>query len=271
MRHVTPAARTASAHARARCKSRSTGFSQKIALPAFAARTMRSACVSVDDPIATARTPASSNTLTASVVCAPCCWASFEAAAASTSTTYLSRTPGWRAILPAWIAPMRPAPNNATSVIAFPPGSFQHPFVRGVVVKMPFARWPRHHVEVIRFVPVRHDDRMVAARNHDDVVILDGERLVERAIVGVDALERKALRRIQAMVVRFLERAFLWQVVGIVLMRRIARRMPARRAHFHDEQMARGFGLRQDVANEALVRASAAHRSFHLARLDDPR
>jgi hypothetical protein len=53
---VTPARCTAAAHVRARSTARSTGFSQKIALPAAAARMMRSACVSVDEPITTAPT-----------------------------------------------------------------------------------------------------------------------------------------------------------------------------------------------------------------------
>ena len=128
------------------------------------------------------------------------------AAAASTSTTYLSRTPGWRATLPAWIVAdaaraeqcdfdhsVLPRGHRARRFIAC-----QHPFVRRIVLEMPFAPRPRHHVQVIRFVAVGHDDRMVAARHHHDVVILDGQRFVERAVVGVDALEREALRRIAA-------------------------------------------------------------------------
>ena len=131
----------------------------------------------------------------------------------------------------------------------------------GIVLEMPFALRACHHVEVVRLVAVRHDDRVIAARHHDDVVILDRERFVERAVVGVHALEREALRRVEPVIVGFLERAFERQVVGVVLVRRIARRMPARRAHLDDQQMRGRLGLRQDVADVARVRALRRARS----------
>src|SRR2546430_2275766 len=167
----------------------------------------------------TALTPASPKTCSALPTCAPYFCASSAAAAALTSTTYLSLTPGWRTTLPAWILPMRPAPNRATSVMRSSRLRFEHPLVHRIVLEMPFARRSRHHVEVIRIVTVGHDDRVVAARHHHDVVILDRKRLVERAIVGVHALEREALRRIEAMVVGFFQKAFDRQIVGVVLVR----------------------------------------------------
>ncbi len=85
--HATPARLTASAHACARSTLKSTGFSQKIALPAAAERVMRSECVSVDDPITTAPTALSASAVSTLATCAPCCCASDFAAAASTSTT----------------------------------------------------------------------------------------------------------------------------------------------------------------------------------------
>src|SRR5579864_4889180 len=243
--HRTPAERTASAQARARASERSTGFSQKIAFFAFAARRMRSACVSVDDAMITAATFGSSKTRSASTVCAPCVFASASPAARSTSTMYLSVTPGCRTMLPAWMVPIRPAPKSATSIMSFL--LLQHPFVRRIVPELPFAARPRHHVQIIRFVAVRNDDRMVAARDHHDVAILDGERFVERAVVGVDALERESLRRPQPAVIRLLQRAFPRQVLGIVLVRRIARRVAARRANLDHQQVRRGLCLRQDI------------------------
>src|SRR6185295_11037212 len=89
----------------------------KIAFFECAARSIRSAWVSVDDAMTTALTAGSANTPSTVPTCAPCCAASAFAAAASGSTTYLSLTPGWRTRLPAWILPIRPAPNIATSVI----------------------------------------------------------------------------------------------------------------------------------------------------------
>src|SRR5450432_3454835 len=95
--------------------------------------------------------------------------------------------------------------------------TLQHPFVRRIVLEMPFARRARHHVQVVRIVSVWHDYRMIATRDHDHVVILDRDCLVERAIVAVDALESESLRGIEAMVIRLLERALERQVVGVVL------------------------------------------------------
>ncbi len=117
---VTPARATASAQARARSMARSTGFSQKICLPAAAAVRIRSACVSVYEQISTAPIALSSNTSAVAAVRAPCCAASSPAASALGSTTYLSRAPASRARLPAWILPMRPAPKSATSIMVPP-------------------------------------------------------------------------------------------------------------------------------------------------------
>ena len=86
--HVTPAARTASAQTRARARSRSTGFSQKMALPAAAARWIRSACVSVLEAITTAPTAGSDSAASGSSVArAPCRSAISAAAWGKTSTT----------------------------------------------------------------------------------------------------------------------------------------------------------------------------------------
>ena len=112
---------------------------------------------------------------------------------------------------------------------------------------------------------------MITARNQYDVVILHGQRLVERTIVGVHALKREALRRLQAVVVRLFERALVRQIIGIMLMRRITRRMTAGRANFDDEQMRGGLGLRQDVADEALIQPRPACEALHRRRLDQPR
>src|SRR4029453_2592955 len=117
MRHATPALFTASAHVRARSRSRSTGFSQKICLPDEAAAWIRSAWVSVDEQISTAPTPPSSNTSATLATCAPCRSANVWANFAFGSTTYLRRAPASFARLPAWMLPMRPAPKSATSIM----------------------------------------------------------------------------------------------------------------------------------------------------------
>src|SRR6201997_3304167 len=115
--HTTPAFGTASAHARARSKVRSTGFSQNTCFFCAADFMIRSACVSVLEQITVAPIDASPIAPSISATCAPYCAASAAAASRFTSTTYLSRTPGCRARLDAWILPMRPAPNTATSIV----------------------------------------------------------------------------------------------------------------------------------------------------------
>ncbi len=99
--------------------ARSTGFSQKICLPAAAAARIRSACVSVYEQISTAPTALSANTSAVVTGFAPCSAASAAAASALGSITYLSRAPVSRARLPAWILPMRPAPKSAQSIMFF--------------------------------------------------------------------------------------------------------------------------------------------------------
>src|SRR5882724_10071923 len=117
IRQGTRAAATAAWTSRARPRSRSTGFSQKIAFRAAAARRMSPACVSVDEAIATACTAASEKIRSRSATAAPRFAASSLAAWGTASQTYLSRMPGWRARLPPWILPIRPAPIRAMSTI----------------------------------------------------------------------------------------------------------------------------------------------------------
>jgi hypothetical protein len=90
------------------------------------------------------------------------------------------------------------------------------------VVKVPDAFGTCHNVEVIGLVAMRDDDRMVPTRYEDDIAVLDSHRLVNVARVAVDALENEALRRVDAMVVGFLEQTLCWNVVHVVFVRRIA-------------------------------------------------
>lgn len=48
-----------------------------------------------------------------------------------------------------------------------------------------------HDVEVVEIELVRRPDRVVAAGNEHEVPILHGERLIERAIICIDALQRE--------------------------------------------------------------------------------
>jgi hypothetical protein len=71
----------------ARALSRSTGFSQKIALSARAAASMRSACVSVELAMATASIEESAKMVSASATCAPVSLARASAALPTGSAT----------------------------------------------------------------------------------------------------------------------------------------------------------------------------------------
>src|SRR5665213_2711057 len=112
---------------------------------------------------------------------------------------------------------------SAARTRSAPASTREHPFVARIVAKRPHALGAGHHVEIVRAISVRHAHWVVPAWHDDDVAVLDGEALVLAAVVGVDALEHEALRRVDTMVVGFLEEALAGQRIGIVLVRRIAR------------------------------------------------
>ena len=62
---------------------------------------------------------------------------------------------------------------------------------------------------------------MVATRHEHAVTIAERERLVERAVVGVDALQAEALRGRDAVVVGLLEQRLARRIVAVVLVGRI--------------------------------------------------
>ena len=119
---ATPAADTAAAHSRARGTDMSTGFSQKMCLPAAAERVIRSLWVSVEDAIATTSIDLSASTASIVDTFAPSCCARSAAAGAIGSQTYCNVTPGNAARLEAWMRPMRPAPKRATFFMVLPAG-----------------------------------------------------------------------------------------------------------------------------------------------------
>src|SRR5690606_7055674 len=149
-------------------------------------------------------------------------------------------------------------------------GALDDPLVRRIVREQPLALRTGHDIQVVQLVAVRRSDRMVATRHEHDVAILHRQGFIQRAIVGIDALESEALRRIQAMVVSLLERSFLPGHRRVVLVRRIARPVTGRRDHLDDEKTFGGLRVRKDVAHEARVAAFAAHLVAHLRGFDQP-
>src|SRR5688572_859406 len=95
--------------------------------------------------------------------------------------------------------------------------ALHQPLVLPGIVKFPGAARTGHDIQIIEVVAVNGGRRVVAARHHDHAAVLDDDGLVERAIVGIDALEGEALRRVEAVVVGFLEQGLQRQVVLVVL------------------------------------------------------
>ena len=93
--------------------------------------------------------------------------------------------------------------------VSFVPGrsgvALHDPLDLGCGDEAPLAQRPGHDVEVVHLEAVGRAAGVVAAGDEGDVAVGDGHRLVERAVVGVDALDAEAVRRVQAVVVGLLE------------------------------------------------------------------
>ena len=100
---------------------------------------------------------------------------------------------------------------------------------RRIFARPPNALRTCHNVEVIGFVSIRNDDGMITARHEDNIAVLHGHGFVNVTRVAVDAVKDEALRRIDAMIIGFLEQTFGRRIVSVVLVRRITGRVRARR------------------------------------------
>ena len=94
------------------------------------------------------------------------------------------------------------------------------PFDRRCGNEAPLAQRSGHDVEVVHLEAVGRAAGVVAAGDEGDVAVGDGHGLVERAVVGVDALDAEAVLRVQAMVVGLLEVGDPRVVVLVVAVRR---------------------------------------------------
>src|SRR3990170_6449945 len=70
--------------------------------------------------------------------------------------------------------------------------ALHQPLVLAGIVKFPGAARTGHDIQVVEVVAVDGGSRVVAARHHHHAAILDHDRLVERAIVGIHTLEGEA-------------------------------------------------------------------------------
>src|SRR6266853_1017547 len=251
--------------ARARSRSRSTGFSHSTALPALTAALINGTCVSVG--VATRTPPTSAADRTSSTLrailtsnsLAVCC-----AASGRTSNTMTSLARGWRARFRACIRPMRPQPSTAMPTI------LGEKFIAGRGADLPAPHRPCHDVQVIQIEPMCRADRVVAARHQNHVAILHCHGLIECPIVGVDTLKGEATRAREAVIVGLFELC-LPAVAAVVLVRGVARPVPARCDDLDDQEPLGHRALRQHVANVAGVGARAPDLLTDIIRLDEPR
>src|SRR5690606_32244841 len=102
---------------RTRFTSRSIGFSQKIALPARAKRSIRSAWVSVGVQMTTASISPAASISARLRTSAPCSAASAVPAGATASATAVSRACGSDEMARACTLPMRPAPRRPNLIV----------------------------------------------------------------------------------------------------------------------------------------------------------
>src|ERR1700728_637437 len=265
-------------HARARCRSRSTGFSQNTALPALTAAVTSATWVSVGVATKIAATFGSvSASSTSRAAFTPSSVATCCAACGRTSNTMTRRARGWRARLRACIRPMRPQPSTATPsmeisvrVSAGASRPAGQKFIAGGGRGVPAPHRASHDVEIVQIEPVRGAHRVITTRHQHHVAILHRHRLIERAIVGVDALKGEAPGTRQAVIVGLLERS-LFAARGVVLVRWITRPVSARCHHLDHDQSLRLRARRQQVADVAGVGAGAAHLLADGVGPDEPR
>src|SRR5688572_25656753 len=102
-------------------------------------------------------------------------------------------------------------------------------------------------------------DRMVAAWLDRGAVMLDKTDFIQTAIIGINALEAKALLWLELVEINFFAEAFVRRVILIMLVRRHARPVAGRRNDFDDKQALRnGVDRRNDIMNMALPIPHAA-------------
>src|SRR5438094_4440366 len=130
--------------------------------------------------------------------------------------------------------------------------SIKLPAVVGVGRDQPAPDRPGHHVQVVEVVPGSRGDGVIAARHQDDVAVADLDRLVQRAVVGVDELHGEPLGPRRAVVVGLLKVGLARRVVGVVLVRRVAGPVAGRGQDLGHEQRLGRTVFHEDVVDRAL-------------------
>ncbi|CAM4152861.1 hypothetical protein PAYE108092_20660 [Paracoccus yeei] len=113
---------------------------------------------------------------------------------------------------------------------------------------------------------------VMAARHQGDVAVPDRHHLVQGPVVGIDALHRPAVPRVQAMVVGLLQIGDAGEIVLVMAVARIGR--PVARGGEdlgHQQAVADILRLHGDVVDEAGVRPLAALGQADAVRADAAR
>ena len=125
------------------------------------------------------------------------------------------------------------------------------------------------HVQIIGVVSVGGHERVIAAAHRDDVAVRDADRCI--APLSIDAMEAVTVRVAVAEIVDLVEIGLARRIVDVVLVRRIAGPVAARREHLAHQQTVGRKGRRHDVDDLAGGVAAAANLLAAIARLDDAR
>src|SRR5687767_7588597 len=97
----------------------------------------------------------------------------------------------------------------------------QQPFMLFLIMKLPGPLRSGHHIEIIEVVAMQRRTRMIPLGDERHVAVMDGDCLIERSVICIDALEGEALAGPDPMVVNFFEHRFVRKIVLVVLVGRI--------------------------------------------------
>src|SRR5215218_4811962 len=145
------------------------------------------------------------------------------------------------------------------------------PLVVGIVLYLPLAHRSCHHVEVVEVVTRGRRDHVVALRDEHHITVAKRQRLVERAVFGIDPLQREALFRLDAMVVRLLQIPLARGVFRVVLVWRIARPVSVRGDDLDDKKPLGRLVLHEDVGDLALHVTSTTGTPLRVLTSDQAR
>src|SRR3712207_9136163 len=92
-----------------------------------------------------------------------------------------------------------------------------------MVLYPPLPHGSCHNVEVVEIVARRRRDHVVPLGYEHNITVVERERLVERAVFGIDPLQSETLLWSDLMVVSLLQVSLSRWVIPVVFVRRVAR------------------------------------------------